>query len=113
MEAPVAGTISGSLDKFEGKWTVDGLHFLLRGNLSESIEQWSATATLDYGDKSRLNGTWTISADSLSFVGSTTVSITATKGGNEIKITGDLNLPILQRNTISGQASWSLAGLSE
>ncbi|KAE8413592.1 hypothetical protein BDV36DRAFT_299810 [Aspergillus pseudocaelatus] len=103
----VKGPVEGNFNNFTGTWIIDGLKFIGEGRLNQSVEQWSSNATLEYEDINQLNGTYTIESDPISSVGTNNVNITGTKEAN-IKITGRLNTPIDQPNTVTGRITWSL-----
>lgn len=103
----IRGSVEGNFNNFTGTWTIDGLTFIGEGRLNQSVERWSSNATLTYEDMNQLNGTYIIESNPISSVGTTNVNITGKKE-SEITITGTLNPPIGQPNTVTGRITWSL-----
>ncbi|OGM41917.1 hypothetical protein ABOM_009805 [Aspergillus bombycis] len=106
----VTGTISGSFNSFEGRWIVDGHLAEFHGNINPSVERWDSNATLEYDEIDDLAGASVVGPAGLpSYVGADSTSLTLIgQGGKQVKITGNLTIPISQRITISGQGVWTV-----
>ncbi|RAQ55901.1 hypothetical protein COH20_006948 [Aspergillus flavus] len=106
------GEIKGDFNQFEGHWVVDGNSVQLRGNFSQSVEQFqSINATLEYDSTEDLVGPCLIdTAETPSHVGNTDVALSLVRqDGRKVKITGSLSFPIPGRFTLTGQGFWAIA----